>query len=69
MSALFGSKPKAPDQVRMPVQDDAEARAAAERQRRSIFARNGRSSTVMSRGGGGEAGTRAYGNSLLGQAN
>lgn len=69
MNALFGKKPAPPEPVRMPVQDDAEARAAAERQKRAIGVRQGRTSTVMSRGTKGEAGTGAYGNSLLGQAN
>jgi len=69
MNALFGKKPVAPEPVRMPVQDDAESRAAAERQKRAIGSRQGRTSTVLTRSSGGEAGTRAYGNSLLGQAN
>lgn len=67
MSGLFGSKPKAPDPVRMPVADDAAAKAAAERQRLAMQTRGGRSSTILSRQSGG-AGTGAYGNSLLGQA-
>lgn len=65
MANLFGSKPKAPEPVRMPVDNDAETKAAEERQRRAIATRGGRSSTILSRPSGG---TSAYGNSLLGQA-
>ena len=69
MSALFGSKPKAPEPIRMPVEGDADSRAAAERQRRAISGRSGRSSTVMTpRSRGAEAGTTSYTNSVLGQA-
>lgn len=68
MGALF-SKPKVPDvpkPVAMPDPEDPESREAEERKRRQIAARSGRSSTILSRGTG--SGTRAYGNSLLGQA-
>ncbi len=68
MGALFGSKPKPPEVVRMPLPEDPEARMAAERKRREIASRGGRASTVMSRQSGGDAGTSSYGNSLLGQA-
>lgn len=67
MSELFGKKPEQPKPVRMPVEDDAESKAAQERQRRAIATRGGRSSTVLSRPSSG-AGTSAYSNSLLGQA-
>lgn len=67
MSALFGSKPKPADPVRMPVQDDATARAAKERKRRDIASRSGRESTRLSRSSG-SPGTSSYGNSLLGSA-
>lgn len=68
MSALFGKKPEAPKVARMPVDDDAETQAAAERQRRAIATRGGRSSTILSRNNAGSAGTTAFRNSLLGQA-
>lgn len=67
MSGLFGKKPKEPEPVRMPVPEDAESRAAAERKRREVSERGGRASTVMTRRKTGDAGTSAYGNSLLGQ--
>ena len=67
MSGLFGKKPKEPEPVRMPVQDDVESRAAAERKRREINERGGRASTVLTRRTKGDAGTATYGNSLLGQ--
>jgi hypothetical protein len=68
MSGLFGSKPRSPDPVRMPTQEDAVSRDAAARQRAAIGASSGRTSTIMTRPSGAEAGTRSYGNSLLGQA-
>lgn len=67
MSKLFGSKPEQPKVARMPVPDDAASRDAALRQRQAIANRSGRRSTIMTRGGG-EAGTTAFKNSLLGQA-
>lgn len=69
MGALFG-KAKPPTVVRMPDQNDPNIRQAEERKRREIAGRSGRSSTMLSRGagGGGEAGTRSYSNSLLGSA-
>ena len=67
MSALFGKKPEQPKVARMPVEDDAESKAAAERQRRAIATRGGRSSTILSRSSGG-AGTQAFTGSLLGNA-
>jgi len=68
MGALFG-KAKPPTVVRMPDQSDPVVRQSEERKRREIAARSGRSSTMLSRNaGGGEAGTRSYSNSLLGQA-
>ena len=68
MGALFG-KAKPPTVVRMPDQNDPNIRQAEERKRREIAGRSGRSSTMLSRGAGsGEAGTRSYGNSLLGSA-
>lgn len=69
MGAFFG-KAKPPTVVRMPDQNDPNIRQAEERKRREIAGRSGRSSTMLSRGagGGGEAGTRSYSNSLLGSA-
>lgn len=67
MGALFG-KPKPPKVVRMPDANDPVIRQSEERKRREIAARSGRSSTMLSRGAGGEAGTRSYSNSLLGSA-
>lgn len=71
MSGLFGGKTPDPTPVaRMPVPDDAAAQAAKARQQQQIATRSGRASTVLSRptGGGREAGTSSYGNSLLGSA-
>lgn len=69
MGSLF-SKPKMPDPKPTPMPDPEgpDVRAEEERRRRAIAARSGRSSTILSRGSGGEAGTRSYSNSLLGQA-
>ena len=67
MGFLFGSKPKAADPTPMPVAtDDAKARAAARRQRASIFGRQGRSSTLLT---DKDKGASAYNNSTLGQTN
>jgi hypothetical protein len=71
MSGLFGGKtPKPEPAVRMPVPDDKSSQMAAERQRRAIAGREGRTSTVLSRqrAAPSQAGTSSYGNSLLGQA-
>lgn len=67
MGALFG-KSKPPKVVRMPDANDPVIRQSEERKRREIAARSGRSSTMLSRSSGGEAGTRSYSNSLLGSA-
>lgn len=67
MGSLFG-KPKPPAVVRMPDTNDPVIRQSEERKRREIAARSGRSSTMLSRSSGGEAGTRSYSNSLLGSA-
>lgn len=67
MGALFG-KAKPPKVVRMPDTNDPVIRQSEERKRREIAARSGRSSTMLSRSSGGEAGTRSYSNSLLGSA-
>jgi hypothetical protein len=72
MGGLF-KKPevKKPEPVRMPVPEDDESKAAGLRQQEAIRRRSGRTSTIMSQRAGnraGEAGTSAYGNSLLGQA-
>lgn len=76
MGSLFG-KAKEPKVVRMPDANDPAIRQSEERKRREIASRSGRSSTMLSRGGGGvprgsggggEAGTRSYSNSLLGSA-
>jgi hypothetical protein len=64
MAGLFGRKPS--DPVKMPDPEDPEARAASERERTRIAARSGRTSTILSRRS--SPGTRAYENSLLGQA-
>jgi hypothetical protein len=69
MGFLFGGqqqKPAAQAVTRMPVQSELD-RSAAAQQRRLAANRTGRSSTMLSRRTG-EAGTVAYGNSLLGQA-
>jgi hypothetical protein len=68
MGALFGKMPKKPEVVRMPDPEGSEAQAAAEARRRQIAGRASRANTVLSRGTGGEGGTGAYRNSLLGQA-
>jgi len=65
---MFAPKIDKPETVRMPDPDGAEGMAAAEAKRRQIAARSSRANTVLSRGAGGEGGTRSYGNSLLGQA-
>jgi hypothetical protein len=67
MGALFGPKMKKEEPVKMPDPQGVEAQAAAEARRRQIASRSSRASTVMSRSGG-EGGTGAYKNSLLGQA-
>lgn len=69
MGSLF-KKPdiKEPTPVRMPDPEGPDVRAEEERRRRAIAARSGRTSTILSRSSGGEAGTRSYSNSLLGQA-
>lgn len=66
MGALFG-KMKKPEVVKMPDPEGGEAQAAAEAKRRQIASRSSRANTVLSRNSG-EGGTRAYSNSLLGQA-
>jgi hypothetical protein len=70
MSFLFGKKETKPEPTPlMPVPEDKASQLAAERQRKAIAGRQGRQSTMLSaRSSGGEAGTSAYGNSLLGQA-
>lgn len=70
MGALFGggkqqAAPAPTPVARMPVQFE-QNRTAAAQTRRKLSSRSGRSSTMLSRRG--EAGTTAYGNSLLGQA-
>lgn len=65
---MFGGGMKKPEVVRMPDPEGSEAQAAAEARRKQIAGRASRANTVLSRGTGGEGGTRAYGNSLLGQA-
>lgn len=67
MGALFG-KPKEPTAVRMPDTDDPVIKQAEARKRREIAGRSGRQSTMLSRGGSGDAGTSSYRNSLLGSA-
>lgn len=73
MGKLFGggSTPKPTPPTRMPDEEDPailEAKRRAAEQQRS---RTGRASTVLTtrqRDTTGQAGTQAYGNSLLGQA-
>lgn len=77
MSFLFGggqanaagtaasTAPKVSPTARMPTQSDALTRLAARREQARALGRSGRSSTILTQRG--EAGTRAYGNSLLGQ--
>lgn len=67
ISRMFGGGMEKPKPVAMPDPEGQAAREEAERRRREIANRGGRASTVMSRGGG-EGGTGAYRNSLLGQA-
>jgi hypothetical protein len=73
MGFLFGQNNKsatvtAPTPVtRMPVLSDMNREAAATT-RRKLSSRSGRSSTILTRRTGNEAGTTAYANSLLGQA-
>lgn len=67
MGKIFNPpEPKKPEPVRMPVDNDKTAAEAADRQRRRIAARSGRSSTILTRNSGG-GGTSSYSNSLLGQ--
>lgn len=68
MSFLFPKKQQVTQPTAMPVQDDINARRAADRQRDLTSRRSGRSSTILSRPSGGEAGTRAYNNTMLGSA-
>lgn len=69
MGFLFPTQPKAAEPTRMPTTNDATVRAAQARQRRNIFDRSGRSSTVLTKdSAGGSPGTSSYQNSLLGQA-
>jgi hypothetical protein len=71
MSFIFGQKQQqtaTPAPVaRMPVPGEKDRLAAMETRRR-MLSRRGRSSTILTNGSRGEAGTTAYGNSLLGQA-
>ena len=69
MSFIFGQKQQQPlpsPVSRMPVPGEKDRFAAMETRRR-MLSRRGRSSTIMTNRGG-DAGTTAYGNSLLGQA-
>ena len=70
MGALFGggktqAAPAPTPVARMPVQFEQNRQAMAQT-RRKLATRAGRSSTMLTRRS--EAGTAAYGNSLLGQA-
>jgi len=69
MGFLFGNQQQQrPAPVtRMPSTGDAEVRAAAQRERRSVLGRSGRSSTVLTRPADGTS-TQSYTNSLLGSA-
>lgn len=66
MGFLFSSSKSSTPVTKMPVQSEQDRAAAAEARRRTM-SRTGRSSTIMTQRRG-EAGTQAYGNSLLGQA-
>jgi hypothetical protein len=70
MGFLFGGGQRpAEAPTRMPVSNDAAARAAQARQRRSVLGRSGRTSTVLTQpSSGAGTGTQSYQNSLLGQA-
>lgn len=70
MSALFGSKPKAPTIIPTPTADDAESRRIMSSQINAMQQRSGRSSTLLSRnqGAASSGGTTAYGNTKLGQS-
>ena len=59
-------KPKVSKPADMPSMADPAIRDAEERKKREIAGRGGRASTILTQRG--EAGTSAYGNSLLGQA-
>lgn len=66
MGNLFKSpEPRPP--ARMPDANDPTIRAAEDRTRRAAMGRSGRSSTILT-GGGGSGGNQAYKNSLLGQS-
>jgi hypothetical protein len=72
MGGLFGGgTPKPTPVTRMPDDEDPTVVEARRRAAQQQQARSGRSSTVLSnrqRPASGQAGTQAYGNSLLGQA-
>ncbi|PZU22211.1 MAG: hypothetical protein DI589_12060 [Shinella sp.] len=70
MSALFGSKPKAPTIIPTPTVDDAESRRIQAASISEMQRRSGRSSTLLSRnqGAASSGGTTAYGNTKLGQS-
>lgn len=82
MGGLFGgggTKTAAPTPTpvtRLPDTEDPAVKAAQRRAALEVQARSGRASTVLTsrrnaaaNPGGGQPGTQAYGNSLLGQAN
>lgn len=63
--------PKVTPPKPMPDMESPVVRESEDKKRRQIAARGGRASTMLSSrngSGGGEAGTGAYKNSLLGQA-
>lgn len=65
MGALFGQKPKKPEPVRMPDEEDPTNMAARRRQQAAVASRSGRTSTMLSQAGG-QGG--AYRNQTLGQS-
>jgi len=68
MGFLFGApKVDTPTPARMPASDDENVRAARARQRRNIFERTGRSSTVLTQDTAGDN-MQSYSRSLLGSA-
>ena len=68
MSFLFPKKPQPTPVSRMPTSDDELSRLASARQRQTSLMRGGRSSTILSRRNGTEAGVSSYANTALGAA-
>lgn len=69
MSALFGSKPKAPTVIPTPTLDDSESRRIQAQNISQMQRRSGRSSTLLSRNNvASSGGTTSYSNTKLGQS-